>query len=215
MLLDELAITKGKKAFLKKNDYLNINMNKGLFYINSGAVKLQYGHTKDQVIAIDIYKKGEFFGYLDCVCFTGECHTKLVFLEDTEIIFLDNETIHNHYIFDNNLRVNFLKIFGKLLHDSIQRIFILSSLKKSEIILHMLYYLAIKFGRILNCGRIMVTIKLNNTDIRELCNTTRENVSRTLANLKKDGILEVENGHLIISNKTVLDDLILYNYFAS
>jgi CRP/FNR family transcriptional regulator len=214
MLLNELVMKYGDKVSYKKNQELNIKMNHGLFYINRGTVKLLFGHTKKQTIALDIYKRGEFFGYIDRLCFTGECHTKTVFLEDAELLFLDNETIHNHSIMDNSLRVHFLKVFGTLLKDSIQRLFILSALKKSEIIMHMLYYLALKFGRVLESGRIMVTIKLNNTDFREICNTTRENVSRTLSNLKRDGILDVQNGHLIFSSKDVLDDLMLDNYFA-
>jgi CRP/FNR family transcriptional regulator, polysaccharide utilization system transcription regulator len=214
MLLSTFAVKYGEKKFHKKTNCLTINLSKGLFYIRSGAVKLLYGHTKDQVIAVDIYKEGEFFGYVDHLCFTGISHMKIVFLEDTDLIFLNNETLFYHSSMDNKLRVNIFKTIGKLLQDSIERLVILSVFKKREIIMHILYNLAAKFGSVLNNGKIMLSIKLNDTDIKELCNTSRENVNRTLATLIHDGILERKKGYLIFSSKEDLDRLILYSDFG-
>jgi CRP/FNR family transcriptional regulator, cyclic AMP receptor protein len=214
MLLKALAIKYGKKVFHKKNNSLNIHLEKGLFYILNGTVKYLYGHTKDQVIAINIYKGGEFFGYVDSVCFTDKCNMELFFLEDTELIFLDNETIQLHSTLDNNLRVDFIKTIRALLQDSIEKFFVLSILKKNEVIVQMLYYLTIKFGKVLNNGKVLVTVKLNDNDLKELCNTSREKVNRTLSVLKKDGILERKNGFLVISSKEELSSLIPYDFFA-
>lgn len=214
MLTKELAEKYGEKAFHKKNTRLKISVNNGLFYICSGFVKLLYEQKKGQVIAIDIYKRNEFFGYFNSENLPGQCKMELIFLEDTELIFIDYQTIHHHSIMDNRLRVDFLRIIKTLLQESLLRFFILSVLKKSEIILHMLYYLASKFGTDLKNGKTLVTVKLTDLDFKELCNTTREKVSRTMASLRKDGIVERKNGHLIISSKEDINKRLSHNYLA-
>ncbi|WP_338452285.1 Crp/Fnr family transcriptional regulator [Niallia oryzisoli] len=196
MLLKEFAVNYGKKKSYKKNQSIYINADQSLFYIKSGIVKLLYGNHKNQ-LAIDIYKDGELFGYVDSMCSFDECQLKAVFIEDTELTFLNSETFLLHAGMNKEIRIVFNRTIEKLLYDATERIINLSILKKRETIFSILHYLTTKFGKVLNNGKILLKVKLNDTDIKKLCNTSREHVNRTLSVLKNDGILEKENGYFI------------------
>ncbi|WP_394232306.1 Crp/Fnr family transcriptional regulator [Niallia oryzisoli] len=207
MLLKEFAVNYGKKKTFKKNKSFQLNSDQTLFYIKSGIVKLLYGNQKEQ-LAVDIYKEGEFFGYVDGICASDDCQLKAVFIEDTELICLDNETVLDHSAINTDIRISFIRTVEKLLFDATARIINLSILKKRETIFTILHYLTTKFGKVLTNGKIMLKVKLNDTDLKELCHTSREYVNRTLSSLKEEGILEKENGYFVFSSKEDLKRLI-------
>ncbi|WP_071395123.1 Crp/Fnr family transcriptional regulator [Bacillus tuaregi] len=207
MVLKEFAFNYGMRRSYKKHNSIHIHTDQSLFYIKSGIVKLLFVNQRNQ-LAVDIYKEGEFFGYVDGVCTADKGQLQAVFMEDTELLCLDRETVLLHADMNKDIRIYLIRTIGKLLHDVTERIIKLSILKKRESIYSVLYYLTTKFGKVLNDGKIILKVKLNDTDIKELCNTSREYVNRTLSILKNDGILEKANGYYIFSSKEDLNRLV-------
>lgn len=68
---------------------------------------------------------------------------------------------------------------------------------KSERILSTLVRLCNSFGVIKN-NCIMIDIKLSHTELSQITYMARENVSRTMAKLKKEGIISYERGKIIV-----------------
>ncbi|QDW97694.1 Crp/Fnr family transcriptional regulator [Staphylococcus agnetis] len=68
---------------------------------------------------------------------------------------------------------------------------------KSERVLSTLIRLCNSFGVVIN-NYIMIDIKISHTELSQITYMSRENVSRTMAKLKKEGIISYESGKIIV-----------------
>lgn len=54
---------------------------------------------------------------------------------------------------------------------------------------------------------IFIDIKMNNSEMADMIGATRESVNRMLSDLKKDDVIEYEDGHVVIKDLAYLRDV--------
>ncbi|UUZ85022.1 helix-turn-helix domain-containing protein [Paenibacillus sp. P26] len=58
------------------------------------------------------------------------------------------------------------------------------------------------------CGKHhRIAVKMNNTEMAEMIGATRESVNRMLSEMKKEDVIDMESGHVIIKDLDYLRDV--------
>lgn len=195
---------------------LGIQVNKGsfvfregeraenIFFVSSGSIQISKESESGKELAIRICGQNSVFGEGALFCdLTVHATTakaikasKLLALnvDALEILLTENPNLLLEYIqwvqienTKNQVRLRDLVMHGKkgALYSTLIRV-------------------ANTYGEMLHNGDIFINMNLTNTDLANLCGTSREMVNRMLNDLKKQKIISFERGEIVIHNLQTL-----------
>ncbi|MEI3612237.1 Crp/Fnr family transcriptional regulator [Pseudogracilibacillus sp. SO30301A] len=185
---------------LDKNDSLfepgdNIQY---LYMVTSGKIVLSKPLTDGREFALRICKKGDLIGESTLFSNHGTKHI----LHATAHRKSSVAGIHKEHI--TNLLQNNDKLALYLINEISQNA-LRDQTKLIDLVMHgkkgalysTLIRLANSYGQQQN-GNIFIKIKLTNQELANFCGTSRENINRSLSELRKDRIISIENKHIMI-----------------
>ncbi|NVJ52045.1 MAG: Crp/Fnr family transcriptional regulator [Campylobacteraceae bacterium] len=178
---DELVFYKGEES-------------KYLLLLISGCVKIYRHDFKDNEVTIHNIKASSFIAELanyEKIPYPANCRSEM----DSKIIFIDYKKFEEYFLQKNE----FLLIFIKSLTKKIKALELFISTNMIEDV-------DAKIAKFIYDNKDEInTIK--QIKIAELLNIRQETLSRKLAKLKKDGVLEDKKGKIEIKNERALKAL--------
>lgn len=184
----------------------------GVHLITHGKVKLVNTGPKEQIVRLasdgDVLGLGHW-GNKDHI-YTASA----VAMEDSLVCFIKNEDFLEAGMTNPKLTLNLLAYNSNELRRTQFRIRILSQLGTKERVIETLNYLIDIFGLQTQKG---ISLDLSRQEIADLARTTPTQVSRELAELKRELILKTEDKKLIISDLDKLQEMarIPYHYLTN
>lgn len=183
----------------KKKEKLPINIEGqgDIFFIKTGIVKL-VTRVGDEEVLLCVFKSGTFLPFLFMMS-TSKFRSPLIFKCVTRVKayktpFSDTETF-----FKRNPKASFL--FAKKLANAIVGLTLRITEEKETVtkrVSDLLVYFAQKFGRKDTLG-IQIQIPITHDDIASFLGVSRETVTRSLAELKKEGQITIKRRKIIIT----------------
>jgi CRP-like cAMP-binding protein/CheY-like chemotaxis protein len=208
--ISEVAGTNALKKFLegkkinhykkKESIYLEGNYPNGLYYINTGKVKIFKTHEYGKELITDLLKEGDFFGYTSMLEESPYAESAVA-LENTEVIFLPKDEF-NSLVFGNySVTRNFIRILTKGVMDKQERLLDLaySSVRKRTAEALILLYDKYKPKE----GESFA-MAIAREDLANIVGTATESLIRTLSDFKEEKLIEIKEGKIRILNEVKL-----------
>lgn len=183
------------KKFIKRDeiyregDYANY-----LYYVNEGKVKCEKSDTHGKQIIIQIYSKGDYFGYTSLL--QGDnCKSSAIAMNDTSVSIIPKDIFLG--LITRNLEVAgvFIKMLSKSLLEREETLLKLAYSSVSERVSSVLLSL------IDSCEKPESKkhcIDLSRDDLASIIGTAKESFTRELSELKKNGIIEIKEHTIFI-----------------
>ncbi|MEL6917830.1 MAG: Crp/Fnr family transcriptional regulator [Bacteroidota bacterium] len=188
-ILEMEHIDKGKSIEIGNRD------KKCIFFLKKGTIKIvdSKGDTTKYVV-----KKGNIFGELSLYNDNVATQERAWALEDCIVCYIESGTMEDLMEKHESLKNGVLKIYGlrikKLEHRLENLLYKDSASRITDFIKNYLE----EFGEKDN-DRTVAKNLLSHKDIAHLTNTSRQTVSNTLSNLRKEGIINYDNKTISIS----------------
>jgi CRP-like cAMP-binding protein len=169
-----------------------------LYFIKSGQVKLFKTTEEGRILNLSIVREGDLIGELGMTG-DGIYGYSAEVIENTEFGIILEKDLEILLLRFGEFAVAFTKWMA-LQHRTTQTKFRdLLLFGKPGALASTLIRLCNSYGVITKDG-IRIATKLTNTELADFIGSTRESVNRMLSDLKKDGIVDMDNGHLLIKS---------------
>ncbi|HEX7057828.1 MAG TPA: Crp/Fnr family transcriptional regulator [Bacilli bacterium] len=176
-----------------------------LYYIKHGRVKVTKATDDGKQLILYMFQDGDMFGQFDGIAQNQHTFNAEVIEEGTigVIQIKDLEVLLWQH---GDLAVEFMKWLGHMHHITQTKFRDLLMFGKPGALSSTLIRLNNTFGK--PYGQYsMIAKKLTNTELAELIGATRESVNRMLSDLKKVGIIGLENGYIILKDINSLREM--------
>ncbi len=206
-LLQELKAEQNTRAY-KKGQILFYEDNRpfGLFYLNSGKVKLYKYTAEGKVFITRIVTAGELMGCR--AFFTGEAYsTSAEVLEDATVCFFEQPAVQAMQQACPEFSFQLLGKMGKELREAEAKAADIAYKSVSERLANLLLSLRTSCGQTLSDGQIRLDIQLSREEMASLLGTTVETTVRTLTRFRQLDLLCSEKKQIILKNVTKLAQL--------
>ena len=172
-----------KMGFSKSEKIMSeFEMAKGVFFVHSGIVKLTKQDEHGNELIVCIKKKGDIFAEA-CLFNNGETYPATgTMVKEGEVYFLNTADLEQELLLSPELAVQMIRYMSDSLRDM--------TMKTLE-------RLAERFGAN-RCNQMFIELPLTVQEFSTLVGTSRESVSRVFSKLKKDGLIEIKEKHIII-----------------
>lgn len=205
--LHDLLLIRHKEKTWKKGAYLFQEGDKAneIYYIKSGKVRIGKITPDGREITFRIVNAEDFISEvrLFCTLSTYTVHAKAI--EDCECAIIHKDDLEENLLINPGLSAEFMKMMG-IHHQKTHS-------KFRDLILHgkkgALYSTLIRmtnsYGIKTDKG-IIIDLSLTNQELANFCGMSREVVNRLLGALKKDGVISIADGNIIIHDLQFLKD---------
>jgi len=197
-------------VFIKVNKdstiFLEGQRAKEIYYIKTGAISISQETENGKELTIRICGPGNIIGEGSLFCnLTYNSMTAKV-LEPSSLYVLSRESLELLLVEQPILMVEYMKWLQteNLKHQSRLRDLVLNG--KKGALFSTLIRLSNTYGKSLENGTIYIDLPLTNTEIANLCATSREMINRMLNDLKKHNIISFEKGYITIHALQFLKD---------
>lgn len=179
------------------------------FYIQSGSIQITKETENGKELTYRICGKSSIIG--ETTLFGPKCvhSTTAKAILNSELYSLNRNTLEMLLTEHPTLMIEYLKWLQNenLKNQSLLRDLILHG--KKGALFSTLIRLANTYGEEIDHNKVYINFYLTNTDLANLCATSREMINRMLNDLKKKGILSFEKGYI-----TILDLQYLRNHIG-
>jgi CRP/FNR family transcriptional regulator len=178
----------------------------GVFYITKGLVKA-YDITKyGEENLLIIRKENEIFPLIWSITGQGR-HIIYQALSDVEVLRLEQTFFQGLLRDDPTLQAPFMDIVFEMYRIHSERIMNLEYRTVRERLMSFLLIMADRFGHKTKLG-ICIEAPLKQQDIASSINATRETTGRELAHLTRRGLIDHEQGHIVVVDPQKLRDFL-------
>jgi len=175
----------------------------GLFFILSGKAKVFSSGLNGKTQVVRLTKSGDIIGHRG---YGGEKYPiSAVAIEDSNICFIDNETIHQAFMDNPSLTFELMMYYSKELRKSEAKIKNQAQMNVREKVADALTYCNSFFD---NGNGSSPLIKLNRQDLADLAGINTEQLSRVLSEFKKDKMITVSKDKIVVDDLEVLQKMI-------
>lgn len=205
-LQDLLLIRHNEKAW-KKGAYLFREGDRadGIYYVKSGKVRIGKITPDGREITFRIVNAGNFISEVPLFCTLSTYTVYAKVIEDCECAIIKKDDLEENFMISPGLAAEFMKMMG-IHHQKTQS-------KFRDLILHgkkgALYSTLIRmtnsYGVKTKKG-ILIDLALTNQELANFCGMSREVVNRLLGALKKDGVISISDGNILIHDLQFLKD---------
>lgn len=166
------------------------------FFIKSGKVKVFKTSYDGRDITLNILGEGSIFA--EVTLFNDINYPATIeVLEDSEIGMILNKDIEKLILRNTSLALQIIKLLNKRLYRSQSTIKDLAFSDTLVRVTNVLIDLSNRHGLVASKG-IEINMNITRQDIANMVGTTRETVSRIIADLKRDGLIETSSKKIIL-----------------
>lgn len=202
--LKKLSKDRRIKTFKKKDVIFNEgNIPNYLYFLSKGKVKTHQNHEYGKEFITNLYKEGDFFGYI-ALLEEKPFNETAEALDDCEILLIPKDDFYS--LVYNNSHV--MKKFLKLLSDSvIEKENMLVNLAYSSVRKRVANALVVLCDRYNDKANPKPNIAFSREDLANIVGTATESLIRTLSDFKEEKLLEVKGSNITILNYEKLKGL--------
>ncbi|WP_405027727.1 Crp/Fnr family transcriptional regulator [Lentibacillus songyuanensis] len=176
-----------------------------LYIIKSGRIQIGKLSPDGRELTLRICNKGDIIGELSLYDEVKYILNAKV-LEDGEVAVIKKAYLEEELINNASLAIEFMKIMSESYRRDQTRFRDLVLHGKKGALYSTLIRLSNSYGRKQENGDIYIDILLTNQELANFCGTSRESVNRSLNDLKRNLIISMKKGHIIIHNLNFLKE---------
>lgn len=205
--LKELLSIRHTVKEYKKDSYLFRESEeiKGIYLIRSGKVQIGKVTSDGRELTLRICGRNQFVGEFTLFAVEAKYMLDAKVIEDVECVKIRINDLEEALTNNSKLAVSFMKWMG-INHQKTQT-------KFRDLLLHgkkgALYSTLIRMTNSYGVQRkngILINLALTNQELANFCGMTREVVNRMLSDLKKQEIITMEDGKIVIHDLQYLKD---------
>lgn len=191
----------GTHIFMQGDPLTNV------YFIYSGKVKIYRTdvHGREQIV--NVLKAGEMFPHQGF--FRDDdypAHAEVI--QDSILIYIPIKSFEQFLITNPEICIKIFRVLGNKLVDLQNRLEEKMLYNTYEQIILLLIRLSKNHGEQINAEQIRITTQFTNRDLANMIGSSRETVSRTLTQLKKQDLVEIDSsGDLILNINKLKDEL--------
>ncbi|MNH90454.1 Anaerobic regulatory protein [compost metagenome] len=176
-----------------------------LYFVHSGRIKVTKSADDGKEFTLYLHHKGDLIGYGDVLSESVHLLSAEA-LENCELGVIQRKDLEVLLWQHGDLAVEFMRWQGMthLLTQTKMRDLLMFG--KTGALCSLLIRLNNSYGQAHGKHR-RLSIKINNTEMSDMIGATRESVNRMLSDLKKDGVIDIEEGHIVIYDLEHLRDV--------
>jgi CRP/FNR family transcriptional regulator len=176
-----------------------------LYYVKKGRVKLTKTAGTGTKITLYLHHAGDMFGQIDPFQESANTFNAEV-IEDAEFGIIQQKDLETLLWQHGDLAIEFMKWMG-MMHRMTQTKFRdLMLYGKPGALCSLLIRLSNCYGIACKDG-IRIGKKITNSEMAEMIGATRESVNRMLSEMRRKNAIAVENGTIIIKDRSYLRDI--------
>ena len=202
--LKKLSKDRRIQVFKKKEIIFNEGSTPNyLYFLSKGKVKTHQNHEYGKEFITNLYKEGDFFGYVALLEEKSFNETAEA-LEDSEVLLIPKDDFYS--LVYTNAQV--MKRFIKMLSDNIvEKENMLVNLAYSSVRKRVANALVVLADRYSDKNEAKIAISFSREDLANIVGTATESLIRTLSDFKDDKYLEVKGSNITILNYDKLKTL--------
>lgn len=191
----------GTHIFMQGDPLTNV------YFIYSGKVKIYRTdvHGREQIV--NVLKAGEMFPHQGF--FRDDdypAHAEVI--QDSILIYIPIKSFEQFLITNPEICIKIFRVLGNKLVDLQNRLEEKMLYNTYEQIILLLIRLSKNHGEQINAEQVRITTQFTNRDLANMIGSSRETVSRTLTQLKKQDLVEIDSsGDLILNINKLKDEL--------
>ena len=192
-LIAKLAEDKKVKTFKKKETvYTEGSYPSNVFFLQKGKVKAYKANDFGKELITDLYKEGDFFGYLDLL--QGEPYKETtICLEEAEVSMIPKDDFFNLLQGNREVSSKFIKMLSNEIKDREER---LLQLAYNSVRKRVAQALVMLVQRYQEDRSKPFSMSITREDIASIVGTATETVIRTLSDFREENLIEMK-GSLI------------------
>ena len=204
----ELFLQNGMPIHVKKGSYI---FREGepvdsIFYIANGGIQIGKENENGKELTIRICGTGAVFGEGSIFANDTLHSTTAKAIQPSKIYILNLETLELLLTENPTLLIEYIQWVQIENTKNQTRIRDLVMHGKKGALYSTLIRLANTYGHLNTDGQTFIDIALTNSEVANLCGTSREMINRMLNDLKRDHIISFERGYITIKNLQYLKD---------
>lgn len=181
----------GTHIFMQGDPLTNV------YFIYSGSVKIYKTdqHGKEQIV--NVLRPGDMFPHQGFFRQDNyPAHAEVT--EDTVLIYIPIPAFENFLITHPEICMKLFRVLGDIIVDLQNRLEEKILHNTYEQIIFLLLRLAKKHGKEVNDNHVCLTTQFTNRELANMIGSSRETVSRTLTQLRKQQLISTNNAGLIV-----------------
>ena len=191
----KIRLYKKKEVIYREGDYANY-----LYFISKGKVKCIKTDYYGKDLMNDMHQTGEFIGYLT-LFEEGVYHETATAMENTEVAVIPKQDFLALIRQNRDDATKFIKMLSGSVKDKEKRLLQLAYAPVRERVADALLKLKIKEG---SGNDIQASLKMSREDLASIVGTAKESLIRTLSELKKEGLVEIDGQEIKILSESGL-----------
>jgi CRP/FNR family transcriptional regulator, cyclic AMP receptor protein len=181
----------------RKNQIIFLEEETGsyMYLVLSGKVKVSKAAVAGKETILAIHRAGDFFGEMSLL--DGKTAPATVSaMEDAKIISVSGADFHKYLLHNEKVMLQIINVLCARLRQVWQTQSLSSSTADARIRMG-IYDLAKKHG-IRDAHGTIIDLKITHQELAEMVGTSRETVTRVLAHLRDDGIIEISQRRITL-----------------
>ena len=181
----------------RKNQIIFLEEETGnyMYLVLSGKVKVSKAAIAGKETILAIHRAGDFFGEMSLL--DGKTAPATVSaMEDAKIISVSGTDFHKYLLHNEKVLLQIINVLCARLRQVWQTQSLSSSTAEARIRMG-IYDLARKHG-IRDAHGTIIDLKITHQEMAEMVGTSRETVTRVLAHLKEEGIIEINQRRITL-----------------
>lgn len=172
-----------------------------MYLVLTGKVKVAKASSSGKETILAIHKAGDFFGEMSLL--DGKTAPATVSaMEDSKIISVSGTDFHKYLMHNEKVLMQIISVLCARLREGWQTQSFSSSKADSRIRMA-IYELARRHG-VQDAHGTIIDLKITHQELAEMVGTSRETVTRVIAHLRDEGIIEVDQRRMTLLNPQAL-----------
>ena len=172
-----------------------------MYLVLTGKVKVAKSISSGKETILAIHKAGDFFGEMSLL--DGKTAPATVSaMEDSKIISVSGTDFHKYLMHNEKVLLQIIDVLCARLRQVWQTQSLSSSKAESRIRMG-IYQLAKRHG-VQDAHGTIIDLKITHQELAEMVSTSRETVTRVIARLREEGILEVDQRRMTLLDPQAL-----------
>lgn len=180
-----------------------------VYFIQEGKVTIYKTDYDGKEQIINVLQKDDMFPHQGFFR-KGNYPAHAEVLEDANIVNIPILSFENFILTNPQISIKMFKVLSEIIIDLQNRLGEKMMYTIYDQILLLLLRLAKKNGEIIDNDHHKITVQLTNSQLANMIGTSRETVSRTLTQLKKEAIVSTSTDGYLIVNCTLIEEKVLY-----
>lgn len=202
--IDNLLASRGRRIFRKKEFvYVESQTPTEVFYLQRGEVKTYKVNYDGKELITGIHNRGDFFGYAS-VLEEHPYHENAEVIEEAEVVMVPRQEFLQVVYSSKDLARRFIKGISKKLAEAEDRLVDLAYQSVRQRVAGSLLKLQVIMAAFHKTPHITICRK----DLSSIVGTATESLNRTLADFKDEGLIEITDEGIRITNQPKLERLL-------